>query len=62
MKWVTAKSKLPGDRQEVLIRNNEVYHVAVFDAPANSFVLRDGRRIDVAGTVIQWTAISPPRK
>jgi hypothetical protein len=62
MKWVTAKSKLPRDGQEVLIRNNEVYHVAVFNEPGNCFVLRDGRKINISDTVIQWTTISPPAR
>ena len=53
---------LPGDGQEVLIRRDEDYTLAIFDSMRNRFILRGGNTVKVGEEQVLWTEITPPEK
>jgi hypothetical protein len=62
MNWLDSAMFLPGDGQEVLIRRNDDYTLAIFDSTRNRFILRGGLIVEVGSEPMLWAAIVPPAK
>ena len=60
MHWIKAKEKLPADQEEVLIRYDGIFNLAVFNEAQHVFVLRDGGVLNAAKTNLQWLRLSAP--
>jgi hypothetical protein len=56
MKWINAKDKLPANREEVLIRHKEDFHLAVFFENEKRFVIDNGSQYKVDGELL-WSRL-----
>jgi hypothetical protein len=59
MVWKRATHELPGDKEEVLIRDRNQYHLAVYHAPERVFVLRDKSHYEISEDLL-WTRLIAP--
>lgn len=60
MKWRSTLDELPGDQEEVLIRNGGKYNLATFIAEKKAFRLRSGDLVKASHFVVQWTRLVGP--
>jgi hypothetical protein len=58
MKWHRVKDELPGHEEEVLIRVEGIFNLAVFDEKQWVFVIRDGVTMSADRPQLQWLRLS----
>ena len=60
LKWTSTSTALPLHMQEVFIKCNDGYHVAMYDADKAGFKLKGGAFLTDNDCEIHWIAITPP--
>jgi hypothetical protein len=58
MKWHRVKDKLPEHEEEVLIRVEGIFNLAVFDEKQWVFIIRDGVSMSADRPQLQWLRLN----
>jgi hypothetical protein len=56
MKWTASNIKLPVDSEEIIIKYNGIFYLAVFNAEQNIFVTKSGLQF-IPGDRLLWARL-----
>jgi hypothetical protein len=60
MKWFNSKKRTPAHNQEVLIRIDDMFHIAIYDADKKCFTLRDKKKLMLCDHTVMWAELVSP--